>query len=48
MGLNCRGGGPGEGGLAASPTFWATQILWVAREVWAKPVFKDVSSFFNR
>ena len=34
------------GGAAAPPKFWATQILWAAREkIWAKPAFKDVFMF---
>ena len=46
-----RGGGGGGGGGAPPPPppppkFWATQILWAAREkIWAKPAFKDVFMF---
>ena len=36
----------GTGGAAAPPKFWAIQIFWAAREIWAKPVFKDVFKFF--
>ena len=36
----------GAGGAAAPPKFWAIQIFWAAREIWAKPVFKDVFKFF--
>ena len=36
----------GARGAAASPKFWATQILWAVREnIWAKPAFKDVFMF---
>ena len=35
----------GAGGAAAPPKFWATQIFWAEREIWAKPVFKEVSMF---
>ena len=36
----------GARGAAAPPKFWATQILWAAREkIWAKPAFKDVFMF---
>ena len=28
------------------PKVWATKIFWAAREIWAKPVFKEVSMFF--
>ena len=27
-------------------TSWATQIFWAGREIWAKPVFKEVSMSF--
>ena len=33
------------GGAAAPPKFWATQIFWAAKEIWAKPVLKEVSVF---
>ena len=33
-------------GGAGPPKFWATQIFWAAREIWAKPVFKDVFKLF--
>ena len=40
------GGGGGDGGGAAAPLkCWVTQIFLAAREVWAKPVFKEVSIF---
>ena len=35
----------GAGGAAAPPKFWATQIFWAAKEIWAKPVLKEVSMF---
>ena len=38
--------GQGARGGCSLPKFWATQIFWAAREIWAKPVFKDVSMFF--
>ena len=39
--------GRGASGAALSlPKFWATQIFWAAREIWSKPVSKDVSMFF--
>ena len=28
------------------PKFWAIQTFWAARQIWAKPVFKDVFKFF--
>ena len=37
-----------EGQLLEScspPKFWATQIFWAAKEIWAKPVLKEVSMF---
>ena len=40
-----RTGRGGEGGCSP-PKFWATQIFWAAREIWAKPVFKEVSVLF--
>ena len=43
--IGVRAGGAG-GGAAAPPKFWVTQIFWAAREIWAKPVFKEVSIFF--
>ena len=43
-GKHRRTGRGGEGGCSP-PKFWATQIFWAAREIWAKPVFKDVSMF---
>ena len=36
----------GERETAAPSKFWATQIFGAAREIWAKPVFKDVQAFF--
>ena len=44
----CTGfGGGGVGGTALSPQkFWETQIFWAAREIGAKPFFKEVSMFF--
>ena len=30
-----------RGGLQA-PKIWATWIFWAAREIWAKPIFKEV------
>ena len=35
----------GAGGAAAPPKFWATQIFGAAKEIWAKPVLKEVSVF---
>jgi len=29
------------------PKFRATQIFWAAREIWAKPVFKDPKTYFE-
>ena len=40
------GGKGGWGGAAAPQKFWATQIVWSARKIWAKPVFKDVFKLF--
>ena len=39
----------GRGGWAgcSPPKFWATQIFWAAREIWARPVFQEVSMFFS-
>ena len=34
------------GAAAPPPKFWTIQIFWAAREIWAKPVFKDVFKFF--
>lgn len=39
-----------QGGGAAPPPlpkFWATQKFWEAREIWARPVVKEVSIFFS-
>ena len=36
----------GARGAAAPPKFWVTQVFWAGREIWAKPVFKDVVKFF--
>ena len=40
----------GEGGWEAQPSpppkLWATQIFWAARQIGAKPCFKEVSMFF--
>ena len=45
-GLRAGGGGGGDGGgAAATLKFWVTQIFLAAGEVWAKPVFKEVSIF---
>ena len=38
-------GGWGGGGLQPLLKFWAAQIFWAEREIWAKPVFKEVSMF---
>ena len=38
------GGGGGWGGCSPSK-FWATHIFWAAKEIWAKPVLKEVSMF---
>ena len=38
--IGVRTGGGGEGGCSP-PKFWATQIFWAAREIWAKLVFKE-------
>ena len=38
--------GLGLGCSPPPPKFWAIQIFWAAREIWAKPVFKDVFKFF--
>ena len=48
IGVRAGGGGGGGGGwvgAAAPPKFWATQIFWAAKEIWAKPVLKKVSMF---
>ena len=37
-----RTGRGGEGGCSP-PKFWATQFFGQQEEIWAKPVFKDVS-----
>ena len=34
----------GRGGCSP-PKFWASQLFWAAKEIWAKPVFKEVSMF---
>ena len=39
------GGGGGQGELKP-PKFLATEIFWVAREIWAKSVFKELSKSF--
>ena len=42
----------GEGGWEAQPSppqkkkLWATPIFWAARQIGAKPCFKEVSMFF--
>ena len=41
-----QGGGGGARGAAAPPKFWVTWVFWAGREIWAKPVFKDVFKFF--
>ena len=38
--IDVRAGGAGG---PQPPKFWANQIFWAAREIWAKPVFKEVS-----
>ena len=40
--VGVRAGGGGARGAAAPPKFWVTQVFWAGREIWAKPVFKDV------
>ena len=35
------GGGCG-GGCSPPPKVWATQIFWAVREIWVKPIFKEV------
>ena len=40
------GGGGGARGAAAPLKFWVTQSFLAAREIWAKPIFKEVSMFF--
>ena len=42
IGVRAWGGGGGRGGCKV----WATQIFWAEREIWAKPVFKEVSMLF--
>ena len=45
--IGVRAGGGGAGGLQPPPPkVWATQFFWAAREIWAKPVFKEVSMLF--
>ena len=41
------GGGGGQGGLQPPPKkkLGVTQVFWARREIWAKPVFKDVFKF---
>ena len=34
--------------LPVKAKFWATQIFWAAKEIWAKPVLKEVSMFLDR
>jgi len=34
--------GHGGGGLHPPNKNWATSISWAAREIWAKPILKDV------
>ena len=46
IGVPAGGGGGGARGAAAPPKFWVTQVFWAEREIWAKPVFKDVFKFF--
>ena len=44
-----RGGGGKEGGSAAPPAktkIWVAQVFRAAKEIWAKPVFKDVFKLF--
>jgi len=36
----------GAGGGCSPPKFWATRVFWAAREIWTKPVFKEVSMLF--
>ena len=43
--IHRRTGRGGEGGCSP-PKVWATQIFWAEREIWAKPVFKEVSMLF--
>ena len=46
----CTGFGGGGGGrhspLPPKKKLWATQIFWAARQIGAKPCFKEVSMFF--
>ena len=44
MDMHRRTGRGGWGGCSP-PKSWATQIFWAEREIWAKPVFKEVSMF---
>ena len=41
----CIGVRAGGLGGCSPPKFWATQIFWAAKEIWAKPVLKEVSVF---
>ena len=46
--IHRRTGRGGEGGCSASPQkIWVTQVFWAGREIWAKPVFKEVVKFFS-
>ena len=36
----------GEGGGKGGLQIWGNSVFWAAREIWAKPFFKDVSMFF--
>ena len=42
--IGVRAGGP-EGGCSPLKIL-ATQTLWAVREIWAKPLFKDVFKLF--
>ena len=47
VGAGWGGGGWGVARGAAAPLkFWVTQSCLTAREIWAKPIFKEVSMFF--
>ena len=41
-----EGGGGARGAAAAPLKFWVAQSFLAAREIWAKPIFKEVSMLF--
>ena len=43
---NHRRKGRWAGEAADPPKFWGNSDFWAAREIWVKPVFKDVVKLF--